>query len=57
MPHEIVGTAFAEGKIGEIENEIYKRLSVRVEIKELYDDGKRGLVLKVPARPGGSLQA
>lgn len=53
-PHEIVGTTFAEGEIGEIENEIYKRLSIRVEIEELFDNGKRILVFKIPARPIGS---
>jgi ATP-dependent DNA helicase RecG len=27
-PNEIVGTEFAKGKIGEVEDEIYKRLSI-----------------------------
>jgi ATP-dependent DNA helicase RecG len=53
-PNEIVGTAFAKGKTGEVEDEIYKRLSIRVEIEELFDDGKRVLVFKIPARPVGS---
>jgi ATP-dependent DNA helicase RecG len=53
-PNEIVGTAFADGKTGEVEDEIYKRLSVRVEIEELFDDNKRVLVFKIPARPVGS---
>jgi ATP-dependent DNA helicase RecG len=44
LPHEIVGTQFAEGKLGEVEGEIYKRLSVRVEIEELFEDDKRVLV-------------
>ncbi|MDR1631869.1 MAG: putative DNA binding domain-containing protein [Dysgonamonadaceae bacterium] len=54
LPHEIVGTAFAEGETGKLEDEIYKRLSIRVEIEELYDDGKRVLVFKIPVRPVGS---
>ncbi|MDR2764422.1 MAG: ATP-binding protein, partial [Tannerella sp.] len=54
LPHEIVGTSFAEGKTGKLEDEIYKRLSIRVEIEELHDDGKRVLVFKIPARPVGS---
>ena len=53
-PNEIVGTAFAEGKTGELENEIYKRLSIRVEIEELYEGGKRVLVFHIPSRPIGS---
>ena len=54
LPHEIVGTAFAEDKIGEIQDEIYKRLSIRVEVEELFDDDKRVLVFHIPSRPIGS---
>ena len=50
-PNEIVGTSFAAGKIGEVEDEIYKRLSIRVKIDELFDEKKRVLVFKIPARP------
>ena len=51
LPHEIVGTTFAEGKIGDLEDEIYKRLFIRVEIEELFDDGKRVLIFHIPSRP------
>jgi ATP-dependent DNA helicase RecG len=54
LPHEIVGTTFAEGKIGEMEDEIYRRLYIRVEIEELFDNNKRVLAFKIPARPVGS---
>lgn len=54
LPHEIVGTAFAEGKLGALADEIYERLAVRVEIEELFDNDKRVLVFKIPARPVGS---
>ena len=54
LPHEIVGTAFAEDKIGALENEIYERLSVRVKIEELFDNEKRVLVFIIPPRPIGS---
>jgi ATP-dependent DNA helicase RecG len=54
LPHEIVGTAFAEGKTGELEDEIYKRLSIRVEIEELFEDDRRVLVFHIPSRPIGS---
>jgi predicted HTH transcriptional regulator len=53
-PNEIVGTIFAEGKIGELEDEIYKRLSIRVKIEELFENGKRVLVFHIPSRPVGS---
>jgi ATP-dependent DNA helicase RecG len=54
IPHEIVGTAFAKDEIGELKDEIYKRLSIRVEIEELFDDGKRVLAFHIPSRPIGS---
>jgi len=53
-PHEIVGTSFVEGKIGEIEEEIYKRLSIRVRIDEIFDNEKRILVFNIPPRPIGT---
>jgi len=54
LPHEIVGTTFAEGKIGALEDEIYKRLSTRVKIEELFDNDKRVLVFNIPPRPIGA---
>ncbi|MDR2129984.1 MAG: putative DNA binding domain-containing protein, partial [Odoribacteraceae bacterium] len=53
-PNEIVGTTFAEGKTGELEDEIYKRLSVRVKTEELFDNDRRVLVFHIPSRPIGS---
>jgi ATP-dependent DNA helicase RecG len=53
-PNEVVGTAFAVGKIGELTDNIYKRLSIRVEIEELFENDKRVLVFKIPSRPVGS---
>ena len=54
LPHEIVGTTFAEGKIGALEDTIYERLSFRVRIEELFDNEKRVLVFNIPSRPIGS---
>jgi len=54
LPHEIVGTTFADGKIGALEDAIYERLSIRVRIDELFDNEKRVLVFNVPSRPVGS---
>jgi ATP-dependent DNA helicase RecG len=53
-PNEVVGTAFAESKVGGLADEIYKRLEIRVEIEELFEGDKRVLVLKIPSRPVGS---
>ena len=54
LPHEVVGTSFAEGKTGEMEDEIYKRLSIRVKIQELFEKEKRVLIFNIPSRPVGS---
>ena len=51
MPHEIVGTTFAAGKISKMEDEIYEGLSIRVRIEELFDNDRRVLVFNVPSRP------
>ena len=55
-PHTVVGSNFAEDKVGELVDEIYKRLGIRVQYEELYsEDGQRVLVLTVPSRPIGRL--
>ena len=54
LPHEIVGTAFAEDKVGALEDKIYRHLSIRVKIEELFDNDKRVLVFNIPPRPIGS---
>lgn len=53
-PHEVVGSDFAESQTGNLEDEIYKRLHIRVRTEELYDDKQRRvLVINVPSRPVG----
>ncbi|MDD3645584.1 MAG: putative DNA binding domain-containing protein [Bacteroidales bacterium] len=55
-PHPVVGTNFAEGKIGELEDKVYSRISIRVHCKELFDEhGLRVFVTEVPSRPVGKL--
>lgn len=54
MPHGVVGSDFAQGEIGQLEDEIYKRLYIRVHCEELFDeDRKRVLIIHVPSRPIG----
>ena len=55
MPHAVVGSDFAQDKVGELTDEIYERLGIRIEATELYENGKRVLVLSVPSRPIGRL--
>jgi ATP-dependent DNA helicase RecG len=55
MPHEVVGSDFAESKVGNLIDETYKRLYIRVKIEELEEDDKRVVVISVPSRPVGKL--
>lgn len=53
-PHAVVGSDFAENETGNLEDEIYERLHIRVRTEELYDDKRRRvLVINVPSRPVG----
>lgn len=56
-PHLVVGSDFAKGRVGALEDEIYTRLRIRVHAEELFDEsGKdklRVLVLNIPGRPLG----
>jgi ATP-dependent DNA helicase RecG len=54
-PNEVVGTSYAENKLGALADEIYKRLKIRVEIEEVFDDGKRVVVFSIPSRPPGTM--
>ncbi len=53
FPHQVVGSDFAVGKIGELEDETYSRLGIRVKIEELHDGGNRVLSINIPSRPIG----
>lgn len=56
-PHNVVGSDFAKDEVGNLEDEIYTRLRIRVHAEELYEDtGKeklRVLVINIPSRPLG----
>lgn len=54
FPHTVVGTDFAIGKVGELEDDVYAKLGIRVRTEELYDsNGLRVLVTHIPSRPVG----
>ena len=55
IPHEVVGTDFAEGETGNLIDETYSRLGIRVRIEELWEESKRVLVISIPSRPVGKL--
>jgi ATP-dependent DNA helicase RecG len=55
-PHRITGTNQCENAIGKLEQDIYRETRIRVSVIELFDDnGKRVLVIKIPARPPGKV--
>ncbi len=55
VPHTVVGSDFAEGKTGALEDETYARLGIRVKMEELYENGLRVLVTHIPTRPVGKM--
>jgi ATP-dependent DNA helicase RecG len=56
LPHNVVGTDFAQGLIGKMEDEVYKKLSIRIHIHELFDENNlRVIVTEIPSRPVGRL--
>ena len=40
-PHKVVGSDFAVNETGNLEDEIYERLHIRVRTEELYDEKQR----------------
>lgn len=54
-PHTVVGSDFALGKVGALEDEVYTRLAIRIHIQELMEGNKRVVVTHVPSRPVGRL--
>lgn len=54
-PHDVVGSDFAQGKIGALEDETYSRLGIRVRMEELYENGLRVLIAHIPSRPVGKM--
>ena len=61
QPHYVVGTTFAQGEIGNMEDEIYERMKIRVRITEEYEPSaddpnkKRVMIFNVPSRPIGKM--
>lgn len=56
LPHKVVGSDFAEGEIGKLEDAVYEKLGIRVHIEELFDNnGSRVVVTRIPARPLGRM--
>lgn len=54
-PHAVVGSDFAQGKVGALEDETYSRLGIRVRMEELNENGLRVLIVHIPSRPIGKM--
>lgn len=52
-PHAVSGSDFRNGQLGQLEDDIYERLGIRVTTEELFEDDKRVVVITVPSRPLG----
>ena len=52
-PHAVSGSDFRTGQLGQLEDDIYERLGIRVTAEELLEDDKRVVVITVPSRPLG----
>jgi len=52
-PHAVSGSDFRAGQLGQLEDDIYERLGIRVTTEELFEDDKRVVVITVPSRPLG----
>ncbi len=53
-PHQVVGSDFANGEIGALEDAVYEKLQVRVHIEELFDEnGLRVVLTTILPRPKG----
>lgn len=61
FPHDVVGSSFAIGEIGALEDAIYEKMQIRVRIKEEFEpsaeveDKKRVVIFNVPSRPIGKM--
>ena len=52
-PHNICGSIAYDGREGQLEQNIYRDLGIRIETEVLFDGDNRVLVLKIPSRPIG----
>lgn len=60
-PHDVVGTTFEEGNLGDLEDAIYEKMQIRVRIDEEFEpskddpDRRRVIIFNVPSRPIGKM--
>jgi len=52
-PHDVCGSKAYEGREGQLEQNVYRDLGIRISTEVLIDGTKRVLIIKIPARPVG----
>lgn len=52
-PHDVCGSIAYEGREGQLEQDVYRDLGMRIETEVLFEGENRVLVIKIPSRPIG----
>ncbi|MBA4411634.1 MAG: AAA family ATPase [Odoribacter sp.] len=52
-PHDVCGSKAYEGREGQLEQNVYRDLGIRISTEVQFDGTKRVLIIKIPARPVG----
>lgn len=61
FPHDVVGSSFAIGELGALEDAIYEKMQIRVHIEEQFEpsldveDRRRVVIFNIPSRPVGKM--
>lgn len=53
--HDVCGSKAYEGREGQLEQDVYQDLGIRITTEVLFDRDKRVLVIKIPSRPVGKV--
>ncbi len=52
-PHDVCGSIAYTGREGQLEQDVYRDLGIRLKTEVLFDGDKRVLIIEVPSRPVG----
>jgi len=53
FPHKVCGSMAFDGREGQLEQDVYRDIGVRIQTEVLYEVAHRVLVIKIPSRPVG----
>ncbi len=54
-PHDVCGSKAFEGREGQLEQDVYRDLGIRISTEVLFEGDKRVLVIRIPSRPVGKV--